>query len=618
MERCATDSNVFNRNFNQGKIMSSILEEIETKIEGLKTSTTKSNVGVVRETGDGVARIEGLSDVMLNEMIEFPNGVFGLALNLEETEVGAILLGETTNVSEGDEVKTTGRLLSVPVGKALLGRVVNTLGQPLDGKGPIKTETVYPLEKIAPGVIKRRSVNQPVQTGIMAIDAMIPIGRGQRELIIGDRATGKTTIAIDTIISQARLNKAAEEAKDSDYRPLYCIYVAIGQKNSNVARVLDVLEKEGAMPYTTIVSAPASDTATNQYLAPFAGAAIGEWFMDNGMDALIIYDDLSKHAVAYRQVSLVLKRPSGREAYPGDVFYLHSRLLERAARMSDEFGGGSLTALPIIETQAGDVSAYIPTNVISITDGQIYLETDLFYQGVRPAISVGLSVSRVGSAAQIKAIKQVAGKVKLDLAQFRELAAFAQFGSDLDTGTRARLDRGQRIVELFKQKQYNPIPVEEQVAVMWAMQNGYLDDVPVERVKEYQLKLQDWLQTRKGGLLGTIREKKELDAAKGEQSPKSAPKESPEKESAAAKGEQKPESAPKESPEKGSGKGLQSQLKAALDEFKTTWKETAAAKGEQKEESASKESPEKESAAAKGEQKPKDASKESPKKESAQ
>jgi F-type H+/Na+-transporting ATPase subunit alpha len=373
-------------------------------------------------------------------------------------------------------------------------------------------------------------VNQPVQTGIMPIDAMIPIGRGQRELLIGDRATGKTTIAIDTIISQARLNKAAEDAKDNNYRPLYCIYVAVGQKNSNVARVLDVLEREGAMPYTIIISAPASDTATNQYLAPFAGAAMGEWFMDNGMDALIIFDDLSKHAVAYRQVSLVLKRPSGREAYPGDVFYLHSRLLERAARMSDEFGGGSLTALPIIETQAGDVSAYIPTNVISITDGQIYLETDLFYQGVRPAISVGLSVSRVGSAAQIKAIKQVAGKVKLDLAQFRELAAFAQFGSDLDAATRARLDRGQRIVELFKQKQYNPIPVEEQVAVMWAMQNGYIDAVPVERVKEYQFKLQDWLQTRKGGLLGAIRQKKELD------------------------------------------KDLESQLKAALDEFKTAWR----------------------------------------------
>ncbi len=510
--------------------MSSILEEIETKIAGLKTSTTKSNVGVVRETGDGVARIEGLSDVMLNEMIEFPNGVFGLALNLEETEVGAILLGETTKVSEGDEVKTTRKLLQVPVGKALLGRVVNTLGQPLDDKGPIKSETFYPLEKIAPGVIKRLSVSQPVQTGIMAIDAMIPIGRGQRELIIGDRATGKSTIAIDTIISQARLNKAAEDEGDKDYRPLYCIYVAVGQKNSNVARALDVLEREGALPYTTIISAPASDTATNQYLAPFAGAAMGEWFMDNGMDALIIYDDLSKHAVAYRQVSLVLKRPSGREAYPGDVFYLHSRLLERSARVKEEFGGGSVTALPIIETQAGDVSAYIPTNVISITDGQIYLETDLFYQGVRPAISVGLSVSRVGSAAQIKAIKQVAGKVKLDLAQFRELAAFAQFGSDLDAATKARLDRGQRIVELFKQKQYNPIPVEEQVAVMWAMQNGYVDPVPVDRVKEFQLKLQDWLQTRRESLLRSIREKKQLD------------------------------------------QDLEGQLKAAIEEFKTTWR----------------------------------------------
>src|SRR5438034_1159264 len=466
--------------------MSSILQEIETKIEGLKTSTTKSNVGVVRETGDGVARIEGLSDVMLNEMIEFPNGVFGLALNLEETEVGAILLGDNTLIKEGDEAKTTGRLLSVPVGKALLGRVVNTLGQPLDGKGPIKAETSYPLENIAPGVIKRRSVNQPVQTGIMPIDAMIPIGRGQRELIIGDRATGKTTIAIDTIINQARLNKAAEDAKDNNYRLLYCIYVAVGQKNSNVARVLNILEKEGAMPYTTIVSAPASDTATNQYLVPFAGAAMGEWFMDNGMDALIIYDDLSKHAVAYRQVSLVLKRPSGREAYPGDVFYLHSRLLERSARMSDEFGGGSLTALPIIETQAGDVSAYIPTNVISITDGQIYLETDLFYQGVRPAISVGFSVSRVGSAAQIKAIKQVAGKVKLDLAQYREMAAFAQFGSELDKATQAQLARGQRMVELLKQGQYQPMPVENQVISIFAGTNGYLDDVPVNRIRQFE------------------------------------------------------------------------------------------------------------------------------------
>jgi F-type H+-transporting ATPase subunit alpha len=491
--------------------MSSILEEIETQIAGLKTTTSKSNVGVVRETGDGVARIEGLSDVMLNEMIEFSSGVVGLALNLEETEVGAILLGDSTQVKEGDEAKTTGKLLQVPVGKGLLGRVVNTLGQPLDGKGPIKSEVAYPLEKIAPGVIKRKSVSQPVQTGIMAIDAMIPIGRGQRELIIGDRATGKSTIAIDTIISQARLNKAAEEGRLKDHRPLYCIYVAIGQKNSNVARALAVLEKEGAMPYTTIVSAPASDSATNQYLAPFAGAAMGEWFMDHGMDALIIYDDLSKHAVAYRQVCLVLKRPSGREAYPGDVFYLHSRLLERSARVTEEAGGGSLTALPIIETQAGDVSAYIPTNVISITDGQIYLETDLFYQGVRPAISVGLSVSRVGSAAQIKAVKQVAGKIKLDLAQFRELAAFAQFGSDLDAATKARLDRGQRIVELFKQTQYNPIPVEEQVAVLWAMQNGYLDSVPVEKVKQFQIKLQEYLSTRKESLLASIVSKGALD-----------------------------------------------------------------------------------------------------------
>src|SRR5213596_651857 len=367
--------------------MSSILEEIETKIEGLKTSTSKSNVGVVRETGDGVARVEGLSDVMLNEMIEFPNGVYGLALNLEETEVGAILMGDNTLVEEGDEAKTTGRLLSVPVGKALLGRVVNTLGQPLDDKGPIKTETFYPLEKIAPGVIKRRSVDQPVQTGIMPIDAMIPIGRGQRQLIIGDRATGKTTICIDTIINQARLNKAAEVVGDKAYRPLYCIYVAISQKQSTVARVISVLEEAGAMPYTIIVSSAASESAANQYLVPFAGAAMGEWFMDNGMDALIVYDDLSKHAVTYRQVSLVLKRPSGREAYPGDVFYLHSRLLERAARVGEKHGNGSLTALPIIETQAGDVSAYIPTNVISITDGQIYLETDLFYQGIRPAVS---------------------------------------------------------------------------------------------------------------------------------------------------------------------------------------------------------------------------------------
>src|SRR3954471_2365276 len=493
--------------------MSTILEDIETKIAGLKTSTTRSNVGVVRETGDGVARVEGLSDVMLNEMIEFPNGVYGLALNLEETEVGCILLGDNTLIEEGTEAKTTGKLLSVAVGKALLGRVVNTLGQPLDNKGPIKTDAFYPLEKIAPGVIKRRSVSQPVQTGIMAIDAMIPIGRGQRELIIGDRATGKTTIAIDTIINQARLNKAAEQGELKDYRPLYCIYVAVGQKNSNVARALGILEKEGAMAYTTIVSAPASDTATNQYLAPFAGTAIGEWFMDNGMDALIIHDDLSKHAVAYRQVCLVLKRPSGREAYPGDVFYLHSRLLERAARVGEQYGNGSLTALPIIETQAGDVSAYIPTNVISITDGQIYLETDLFYQGVRPAVSVGLSVSRVGSAAQIKAMKQVAGRIKGDLAQFRELAAFAQFGSDLDAKTQAILERGKRVVEVFKQPQFNPIPVEVQAAVLWAVQNNFFDDVAVEKVKDFQTKLTDFLNTRKAEVLTKIRTEKAINDA---------------------------------------------------------------------------------------------------------
>ena len=491
--------------------MSTILEDIETQIASLRTNTTKTNVGTVREVGDGVAKIEGLSDVMLNEMIEFPNGVTGLALNLEENEVGAILLGDYEGVTEGSEVKTTGRLLSVPAGKALLGRVVNAIGQPIDGKGPINAEAQYPVEKLAPGVMKRKSVSQPVLTGVMAIDAMIPVGRGQRELIIGDRATGKTAIALDTIISQANQNKAAEKAKDGSYRPLYCIYVAVGQKNSNVARAIAILEQAGAMPYTIVVSAPASDTAANQFLAPYSGAAMGEWFMDHNQDALIVYDDLSKHAVAYRQVSLVLKRPSGREAYPGDVFYLHSRLLERSARVSEDYGGGSLTALPIIETQAGDVSAYIPTNVISITDGQIYLETDLFNQGIRPAVSVGLSVSRVGSAAQIKAMKQVAGKIKLDLAQYRELAAFAQFGSDLDPETKKRLERGQRVVELFKQAQYSPMAVELQVAVLWTMQNGYMDDVPVERIKEFQNKLMEFLTTRKDAVLGTVRDKKAID-----------------------------------------------------------------------------------------------------------
>jgi F-type H+-transporting ATPase subunit alpha len=489
--------------------VTNILQEIESTIGALKTSATKSNVGIVRETGDGVAKIEGLSDVMLNEMIDFGGGLYGLALNLEESEVGAILLGEGQNVREGTEVKTTGRLLSVPVGKGLLGRVVDALGNPVDNKGPIQSDTTYPVEKIAPGIIKRQSVSQPVQTGIMAIDAMIPIGRGQRELIIGDRATGKTTIAIDTIINQARINKQGEGKPD--FRPLYSIYVAIGQKQSNVARAIAILEEAGAMPYTIIVVATASDTATNQYISPFSGASMGEWFMDNGMDALIVFDDLSKHAVAYRQVSLVLKRPSGREAYPGDVFYLHSRLLERSARVNEANGGGSLTGLPIIETQAGDVSAYIPTNVISITDGQIYLETDLFYQGVRPAVSVGLSVSRVGSAAQIKAVKQVAGKIKGDLAQFRELAAFAQFGSDLDASTKAKLDRGQRVVELFKQIQYNPVPVELQVAVLWVIQNNHMDDVPVAKIKDFQDKLQDFFLTRKESLLTTIREKKVID-----------------------------------------------------------------------------------------------------------
>jgi F-type H+-transporting ATPase subunit alpha len=490
--------------------MSNLLQEIEAQIAGAKAATAKLNVGVVREIGDGVAKIEGLTDAMLNEMLDFGNGVTGLALNLEETEVGAIILGDYTGIKEGYEVRTTGKLLQVPVGKGLLGRVVNVLGQPLDNKGPVKSEATYPVEKIAPGIIKRQSVSQPVQTGIMAIDAMIPIGRGQRELIIGDRSTGKTTIGIDTIINNARLNLAAQQAGNKDYRPLYCIYVAVGQKQSSVSRGISVLEEAGAMPYTTVVVAAASDSATNQYLAPFAGCAMGEWFMDNGMDALIIYDDLSKHAVAYRQVSLVLKRPSGREAYPGDVFYLHSRLLERAARLDEKHGNGSLTALPIIETQAGDVSAYIPTNVISITDGQIYLETDLFYQGIRPAISVGLSVSRVGSAAQVKAMKQVAGRIKGDLAQFRELAAFAQFGSDLDAKTQAQLERGKRVVELFNQIQYNPLPVEVQVVVLWAGQNGFVDDVPVGKVKDFQHKFTDFMTTRKTELMTRIATEKEL------------------------------------------------------------------------------------------------------------
>jgi F-type H+-transporting ATPase subunit alpha len=510
--------------------MADVLQEIEAQIAGAKTTTAKQNVGVIREIGDGVARIEGLTDAMLNEMIDLGHGITGLALNLDETEVAVIILGDYTQLREGDEARATGKLLQVPVGKGLLGRVVNTLGEPVDGKGPVKSDVAYPVEKIAPGIIRRSPVRQPVQTGVMPIDAMIPIGRGQRELIIGDRSTGKTTLCIDTIISQARLNKAAEASGDKDYRPLYCIYVAIGQKQSSIAQIITVLEKADAMPYTIVLASPAADSAANQYLAPFAGAAMGEWFMDNGMDALVIYDDLSKHAVAYREISLVLKRPSGREAYPGDVFYLHSRLLERAARVGEKYGNGSLTALPIIETRAGDVSAYIPTNVISITDGQIYLETDLFYQGVRPAISIGLSVSRVGSAAQIKAMKQVAGQLKGDLAQFRELAAFAQFGSELDPKTQAQIDRGKRIIELFKQPQYSPIPVEIQVAVIWAVQNGYMDNVPVDRIKDFQAQMTDVLSTRKTELLRKIAHEKALSEA------------------------------------------LTAELKAAADQFKETWK----------------------------------------------
>lgn len=493
--------------------MSTLLQDLEQKIGALRDATvTKSNVGTVREIGDGVARIEGLSGVMLNEMLKFPGDVYGIALNLEETEVGAIILGDYTKISEGDEVTTTGRLLQVPVGKQLLGRVVDALGRPIDGKGEIGATEFYPVEKIAPGIIKRQGVTQPVQTGIMAIDAMVPVGRGQRELIIGDRATGKTTIAIDTIINQARINRAGEESGDPAFRPLYSIYVGIGQRVANIARVVNVLEKNDALKYTIILASTASNAAADQYLSPFAGAAMGEWFMDHGMDALIVFDDLSKHAVAYRQISLLLKRPSGREAYPGDVFYLHSRLLERSARLSEKAGNGSLTALPIIETQAGDVSAYIPTNVISITDGQIYLETDLFYQGIRPAISVGLSVSRVGSAAQIKAMKQVAGKLKGDLAQFRELAAFAQFGSDLDARTKAQLDRGQRIVELFKQTQYRPVAVELQSAILWAMQKGYFDATPADKVKVYQTEMEEFLTTRKAPIMASILAKKAIDA----------------------------------------------------------------------------------------------------------
>ena len=482
--------------------MSNAIDQIQKAIAGLDTRAGKSNVGTIVSLADGVASIDGLSGVMMNEMIELPGGLQGVALNLAEDTVGCVIMGDISSLKEGMEAKTTGRLLSIPVGKGLLGRVVDALGNPLDGKGPIVSSERYPVEKIAPGIIPRKSVDQPMQTGIMAIDAMIPIGRGQRELIIGDRATGKTTIAIDTIINQANANRVGLASGDANFRPVYSIYVAIGTKNSSIARTIGTLEKAGAMEFTVVVAASAADNAANQVFAPFSGTAIGEWFMENGQDALIVYDDLSKHAAAYRQISLILKRPSGREAYPGDVFYLHSRLLERSARLA---GKGSLTALPIIETQAGDVSAYIPTNVISITDGQVFLQTDLFNQGIRPAVSVGLSVSRVGSAAQIKAFKQVAGKVKGELANYRELAAFAQFGSDLDEKTKAILDKGDRFVELFKQPPTAPKSADIQCGIIWAMQNGFFNDMPVKSVQAAAASLQAHLETAKPAILAKIR-----------------------------------------------------------------------------------------------------------------
>jgi F-type H+-transporting ATPase subunit alpha len=488
--------------------MSTVLAQIEQQIAKLSSKAVRKNTGVITTVADGVAKVSGLSEVMYNEMVAFPGGVIGIALNLGEDEVGCVVLGDVSQLKQGDEVQTTGKLLSVPVGKGLLGRAVDALGNAIDGKGPIASTEAYPVEKIAPGIMARKSVSQPLFTGIMAIDSMIPIGRGQRELIIGDRGTGKTTIAIDTIINQANINRVGLASGDSKFRPVYSIYVAIGQKNSNIVRTIAALEAAGALEFTCIVAAPAADNAANQYLAPFSGAAIGEWFMENGMDALIVYDDLSKHAVAYRQISLILKRPSGREAYPGDVFYLHSRLLERAARLD---GKGSLTALPIIETLAGDVSAYIPTNVISITDGQIFLETDLFNQGIRPAVSVGLSVSRVGSAAQIKVTKQVGGKLKGELAQFRELAAFAQFGSDLDAKTKAQLDRGSRIVELFKQPAFSPISIELQAVTIYALQKGYYDTADLKKVTATAVSIREFFKARQDALLTEIRTKAALD-----------------------------------------------------------------------------------------------------------
>ncbi|HEY53140.1 MAG TPA: F0F1 ATP synthase subunit alpha [Caldilineae bacterium] len=456
--------------------------QLKEQIQHFEAPTKLVDVGTVVEVGDGIARIAGLQNAMSQELVEFPDGTLGIALNLDEDTIGAIVMGDDTGIQEGDLVRSTGRISSVPVGDALIGRVVNAVGQPIDGKGPIETDKYRNVERIAPNVVVRKSVDTPVQTGIKAIDAMIPIGRGQRELIIGDRQTGKTTVAVDTIINQ--------KGKD-----LICIYVAIGQKRSSVAQVVATLEEHGAMEHTIVVSATASEPAALQYLAPYAGCAIGEEFMEQGKDALIVYDDLSKHAWAYRQVSLLLRRPPGREAYPGDVFYLHSRLLERAAKLAPEYGGGSLTALPVIETQAGDVSAYIPTNVISITDGQIYLEADLFYAGIRPALNVGLSVSRVGSSAQTKAMKQVAGKMKLELAQGRELAAFAQFGSDLDKATQRQLDRFQRLTQLLKQPQYRPLSLSDEVMSIYAGTNGYLDDIAVDRIPEWEQSFYQFMAT---------------------------------------------------------------------------------------------------------------------------
>jgi F-type H+-transporting ATPase subunit alpha len=475
-----------------------ITELLRQQIENYEQRVQVDEVGTVISLGDGIARIHGLDKVMAGELIEFPKGIAGLAMNLDEGQVGAVLLGDYTQISEGDQVKRTGTIMSVPVGEAMVGRVVNALGQPIDDKGPINTPHSLPVERIAPGVIDRQSVTEPMATGIKAIDSMIPIGRGQRELLIGDRQTGKTAVALDTIINSAK-------------NDLICIYCAIGQKRSSVAQVVQTLEEKGAMAYTVVVAATASEPAPMSYLAPYTATAIGEYFRDNGKHALVIYDDLSKHAVAYREISLLLRRPPGREAYPGDVFYLHSRLLERSAKMSKEKGSGSLTALPIIETQAGDVAAYIPTNVISITDGQIFLETDLFNAGIRPAVNVGLSVSRVGFAAAIKATKQVGSTLKLDLAQYRELAAFAQFGSDLDPATQRQLARGQRLTELLKQPQFQPLPVENQVAILFAGTQGLLDDVEVKQLRAFEDGLFPFLEANGNGVLNDIATKKQLD-----------------------------------------------------------------------------------------------------------